>query len=297
MRLIRDIPSPVTGNKTILEDAILVRDIVESFGNGFRIDVATYFQDVEEILLLRCIDTDYKFFYPYNIVGDSTFYEHLQQFEWYYMPWKWEHQEALQWINPNMAILEVGCAKGDFLKRIRDEISTNVIGLELNQGVTHRKGIPILNESVQDHSNVHVEKYDIVCSFQVLEHVAEVKEFLESCIKMLKKGGRLIVSVPNNDSFLKHSKNPLNRPPHHMGLWSKNVFINIQDYFDLKLITTVFEPPQEYHYDYFKQTTSTHLKSKYGIPHRITRKMTGLMYPLSSKTYKSFTILGVFEKK
>ena len=46
------------------------------------------------------------------------------------------------------------------------------------------------------------EKYDIVSSFHVLEHVLNPIEFIQNCYNMLKPGGILYIEVPNQNNDL-----------------------------------------------------------------------------------------------
>ena len=41
------------------------------------------------------------------------------------------------------------------------------------------------------------EEYDIVCSFGFLEHFNDTKEIIERHLKLLKKGGTLLITIPN----------------------------------------------------------------------------------------------------
>jgi SAM-dependent methyltransferase len=102
--------------------------------------------------------------------------------------------------------------------------------------------LEIFDELIEVHAQKRPAYYDVVCSFQVLEHVYDVKNFIENAIKALKPGGRLIMSVPNNEPyFLRHSKyETLNLPPHHMGLWNKEVFQNLPKLFPIALKDVIY---------------------------------------------------------
>ena len=51
-------------------------------------------------------------------------------------------------------------------------------------------------------SNVHFEKFDISFSFHVLEHVYNIKGFIKNMFAITKKGGIMILEVPNEDDDL-----------------------------------------------------------------------------------------------
>ena len=259
----------IKGGKVKLLNVIKTQEIVNIYKNSFNLPVERFFEGKEEIYVFECTKTKYKFYYPFDIAGDSSFYEYLQQYDWYYMPWKWEHQKVYERIKScasNLKILEIGCARGSFLERLSQE-GYECIGLELNekaQNEAMERGIKVLSETIQEHASKYNDYYDIVCSFQVMEHIPNIGDVIEASIKTLKKGGRLFISVPNNASFLcLDEKNPLNMPPHHMGLWDETSLKNIAPIFGLKLNAVYLEPLQSYHKGYFKSVINNLLESQY----------------------------------
>lgn len=247
-------PITKTHNVSLLRN-IEVKDIIKVY-KSFKIDVSNYFFNLKTISVYQCNDTGYMFYYPFNIAGDSSFYEHFQKFDWYYMPWKWEHEISQQYLKANMKVLEVGCAHGAFLKKVSENFNlSEAIGLELNETspLDHDK-FKIYNESIQTYSKTKKEYFDIVCSYEVLEHIADVSAFLNAKIYSLRKGGKLIISVPNNDSFIKFNSIGLNSPPHHMGLWNVDSLKALEQNHPIKLDKIHIEELQEYHvgnYVYF----------------------------------------------
>ncbi len=245
-----NILSPLTKtNNVFLERKIDKKKIIEAYLD-YKIDVSPYFNKVEHVSVYKCNETGYRFYHEFNLSGDSSFYEHFQQFDWYYMPWKWEHEITKEYILPNNSILEVGCAHGSFIKKINELFPLqNTVGLELNEtAITKTDKWEIKNETVQSFSLKNTESFDLVCSFQVLEHISDVHSFIQSSVACLKKGGKLIISVPNNNaSFIKSGENCLNMPPHHMGLWDEHSLRSLETIFPLKVINVHFEELQEYH--------------------------------------------------
>ena len=300
-----NIISPLTRSTDIsLIRSINVKLIVKYY-KLFHIDVSKYFVNINTIKLYKCNETGYQFYYPYNISGNSSFYEHFQKFDWYYMPWKWEHEVALKYVQPNSKIIEVGCVHGTFIKKINDLIPIKkCIGLELNNTAIS-KGInwEIVNEDVNEFSQKNKNIFDLSASFEVLEHIANPYEFIQSQLTLLKKGGTLIIAVPNNESFLKNMDLCLNMPPHHMGLWDEKSLKSLTNIFPLKLVNIHFENLKEYH-------VATHLNSIYyqnnnNLYVRIKRKIhkiTGIYskrfreLDLNKDNILGHTVLAVFEK-
>lgn len=245
--------SPVTHSENVAKISDLdTASIVVKYKKEFGLDIGKYFTVLPTISVYECKDTDYRFFYPFNIAGDDLFYEELQQFDWYYMPWKWEHKTvANELTRPGMKVLEIGCAKGDFLQRIKDEKGAICSGIEINTKAAEtakQKGLDISTEYLSQYAASHSEQFDLVCFFQVLEHVYDIKGFVEEAVKCLKPGGKLVIGVPNNNSFIKldTTYQPLNMPPHHMGLWTETSLRNIAPLFGLKVDKVMLEPLPEY---------------------------------------------------
>ena len=213
-------------------------------------NVKKYFKTLTEIYIYECESTKLRFFYPFDIEGDSEFYEQLQKFDWYYMPWKWEHEITKNALIGKEKILEVGSGGLGFVEKMHN-LGYSITGLELNKSSIKEakdKGLKVLEESLELHAESNYQKYDVVCSFQVLEHVTQVNSFIRSKVDCLKPGGKLIVAVPNNNSFIKYTKNfLLNSPPHHMGLWDITSLESIAKLFNLKVEKVYYEPLQSYH--------------------------------------------------
>lgn len=297
--------SPVSGGSNVtLIDSIKVKRVIDSYLKTYGLDVGGYFKELENINIYKCNETGYRFYYPLNLAGDSSFYESLQQNKGYYMPWKWEHEVTLNYLKNGNKILEVGCAHGDFLESIHRSLDLPFsIGLELNEtAVKKSKHYEVINQDIVEFSRNNEEVFDTVCSFQVVEHIANVGLFIKSQIRCLKVGGLLVVSVPNNESYVVHRDSALNQPPHHMGLWDSNSLKNLENIFPIKLIDIHIEPLQDrnvnnyinsYHYsgrDYF-----TRIKRRLDI---ITgRYQKRFNYAISHKNeIKGHTVLAAYKK-
>lgn len=277
MESIEQIKSPLNGeSEVILEKKIKVSTLVKAYKKSLNINVKKYYKDLDYIDIYICKDSGYRFYYPFDIAGDSDFYIHLQQYAWYYMSWKWEHEMCLKLINPGDKVLEIGSGKGSFLKKISEIQNVNCVGLELNEdSAFETQNIKLINATIEDFSEKNKEQFDLVCSFQVLEHISFVQKFLNASIECLKKGGKLVVCVPNNDSFLKYDSGVLNAPPHHMGLWDENSLRSIEKYYPVKLDKIIFEPLQPYHVSNYLHAI---VKGKIGLsPKKVVLKLLSII--------------------
>lgn len=257
--------SPVSNKYSVRYlDSIDVNKIINLYQEK-GIDVKRFFKNINQIQILKCSKTGYRFYYPFSCIGDAKFYAELSKGRSNYYSSRWEHDVALQYISKNNKVLEIGSGFGAFLKKLR---SANIdgIGLELNTHaveVCKNQNLHVLSDNYQEFAEKHSGGFDVVCSFQVLEHIPEVDSFFRAARKLLKKGGRLIVGVPNNNPylFITDKYHTLNLPPHHVGLWNKTSLKKVGKEHSLKTCSTVFEPLTE-NYRYFFSVNLNKIKSK-----------------------------------
>lgn len=286
-----------------LVEKIPVEEIVLAYKNQFGIDIKRHFRDLVFVELFREEESDYMFYSPRGIDGDSLFYEELQKFDWYYMRWKWEHENCLKYLRKGNKLLEIGSAQGAFMEKL-SSMGFLCKGLELNlQAVDHcqKKGLQVIGESIQEHAKNNISTYDFVCSFQVMEHIDNIREVLEASLRVLRTGGILVISVPNNDSFIKYSRNYLNMPPHHIGLWNKKSLLFLSEIFPIDVIGCDYEPLQDYHKQYFYNAMRAHFAERKTLIGRIILNLFVITFPynlwLFSKEKKAFTIQVIYRKK
>lgn len=205
--------------------------LVDVYLDNYQCDISKYMdKNLVEVSLYQCLDSGFRFWWPNTIVGDGDFYKKLQEKDWYYKPDKWEFRESLKYIPlyNETSILEIGSARGDFLNLVHQHNPyAKLTGLELNQEAAadaRRKGYDVFSRYLADHAKTNQSAYDVVASFQVLEHISKPMDFLRDALVMLKQGGTLIIGVPDNSKraypsiFIKPDAD-LNMPPHHQGLW------------------------------------------------------------------------------
>ena len=256
----------------------------------------------------KCPTTHLEFFTPAEVAGDGDFYQQLQRHSWYYMEAKWEYDLARTMIRRcnGKRILEVGCGKGAFLRSLREikgvETAT---GLELNQqavGDACASGLDVCNRPLSELRASNEGFFDVVCSFQVLEHVTQPRQFLEDQLALLKAGGLLIFAVPNSGGFLKLDQlELLNLPPHHMSRWFPETCLVLQEVLDIRLVTLRFEPLADYHIEYYFQLMASKWLPRLprSLIDRIIRKF---IIPLNRitgfvKLIRGHTMLAAFVKQ
>lgn len=240
--------SPLTGSPEVaLESRLLPKQIISQYKTQFGVDVSGYFKGLKTVDIYRCKTSGLRFYYPFNLAGDGQFYADLARvYKGYYSVWKWEHEKVNGLIQSEQKVLEIGCGRGYFLAKLKEK-KAQATGLDFNPdaveyGKTH--DLNIVDETITAHAQKQAGAYDMVCAFQLFEHVNEVGDFLKDSIACLKKGGLLAIGVPNNDCYIfkEDPYHTLNVPPHHMLLWAPDSLRYVAQLFDLELIEVAVQP-------------------------------------------------------
>jgi SAM-dependent methyltransferase len=130
--------------------------------------------------------------------------------------WFRRHEAAYEWLAPYCAgavVLEAGCGEGygaDLLAR-RARLVCAVDYDELT-AVHVAKAYPRVR-SVRGNLvglPVRASSVDVVASLQVIEHLWDQEGFLAECHRVLRPGGRLLVTTPNRLTFSPGRDTPLN---------------------------------------------------------------------------------------
>ncbi len=121
----------------------------------------------------------------------------------------WEHVEryrfALKYVG-NLDVLDIACGEGYGSAALKSAGAKSVIGVDIapdavaharrKYGIDARVGsanaIPIPDRSI-----------DLVVSFETIEHIVSPSEFVQECWRVLRPGGRAIISTPNRVVYSK----------------------------------------------------------------------------------------------
>ena len=244
----------VPGGEAELVAEMETRHIVNAYKAMLSIDVSRYMRGLPYMGMYQCMNSGLLQYHPLPM-GEADFYEQLQKFGWYYLKDKAEYGIAGKYISTTDAVLEIGCGEGFFTTNRTFGAYT---GLEFNPqaiAVAQSKGLHVLADPIHDHAQKHGQAYDVVCAFQVLEHIPDVHEFIADCLRCLKPGGKLIFSTPSEDSFgAKAVNNIRNMPPHHATRWTARALASIKDVFALQACEIHHCPLEDMQVNYYIAT-------------------------------------------
>jgi SAM-dependent methyltransferase len=117
-------------------------------------------------------------------------------------PWAWERRRALLLgeARPGERVLDLGCGSGRFVAALRDA-GADPVGVEIAEAALERARAVAPGADLRllepdgslplEHGSV-----DLVWCSEVLEHVADGSELLHEVRRVLRPGGRLLVTVP-----------------------------------------------------------------------------------------------------
>ncbi len=114
------------------------------------------------------------------------------------------------------SVLDVGCGEGygsDFLATYADE----VLGIDYDNDVIsyakekyNKKNLQFLGLDIKDLSSLH-KKFDVICSFQNIEHIRDTGRLLKDILGLLNDNGVFICSTCNMKDASPGRTTPFNK--------------------------------------------------------------------------------------
>lgn len=109
---------------------------------------------------------------------------------------KWRARMARPWIAEGAQVLDIGCHQGEFLKSLGERIGPSV-GLDPlakpEQAPRYRLQ-PGLFQPPMDYAD---GSFDAVVMLATLEHIRDKEPLARECWRLLRPGGRVIITVPS----------------------------------------------------------------------------------------------------
>jgi SAM-dependent methyltransferase len=195
-----------------------------------------------------CPSCGLEIFLP-QIIGTSRFYveaygliEERKEPRFTYSESKWDFDEGLKDAKTCASLIEIGCGAGYFLQQVRPYVG-RVCGTETNDQalrIARSKGLRVFGA---DEDVNLTGQMDAAFSFHVLEHVADPVAFLQLMRAWVKPGGRMGISVPNQDGPIRHIDPCIHEmPPHHATHWRLKTLQVAAERLRLEIDRVAFEP-------------------------------------------------------
>lgn len=122
--------------------------------------------------------------------------------------WFRRHEAAYRLLAPyclDASVLEVGCGEGYGAELLRQAGARHVIAVDYDRDVvTHVCGryptLAILQANAV-RLPCRASSVDVVTALQVVEHLWEQPRFVRECARVLRPGGRMLLTTPNRLTF------------------------------------------------------------------------------------------------
>lgn len=168
-------------------------------------------------------------------------------------------------------ICDIGCSYGHFLEQCRHE-GASVFGIEWDEQATEylaTRKIAVERE-LPDQAT-----FDVICAFQLIEHLEEPKNLIGKAASLLESDGRLLLSFPNGGEIGTIG-------PAWLGFRVDQEHLN---YFSLSSISTLLQDQGlyiEHYWEYAQPCVSRQQKNS--VSSKVLAKLTNM-----KKLYSKFT--------
>lgn len=100
-------------------------------------------------------------------------------------------------IAPGSSLLDIGCGQGILLRQIKNLIKHGV-GLDQKAKGFLEDNLEIRSCRLRDHLPFNSNSFDVVTMLAVLEHLELPETILKETWRVLKPGGKIVLTVPSN---------------------------------------------------------------------------------------------------
>jgi 2-polyprenyl-3-methyl-5-hydroxy-6-metoxy-1,4-benzoquinol methylase len=113
-------------------------------------------------------------------------------------------------LNENSKLVEIGCNDGCFLTSLKEDGIKNLTGIEPTKDastIAINKGLDVHNTFFNQETAKNIfekESFDVLVTRQVLEHIADLDDFMQSINFVLKEDGFLVIEIPDCDGNLEY---------------------------------------------------------------------------------------------
>jgi 2-polyprenyl-3-methyl-5-hydroxy-6-metoxy-1,4-benzoquinol methylase len=128
-------------------------------------------------------------------------------------------------------LLEIGCGSGDLMAFMKQK-GWHVIGLDTDPvavQTARSRGLTVYDGALET-AGFSSDDMDVIVMNHVIEHVPQPARMLQACYRILKPGGRLMMTTPNHESW-GHSRFQQNwrglEPPRHLFVFNQSALLRL----------------------------------------------------------------------
>jgi 2-polyprenyl-3-methyl-5-hydroxy-6-metoxy-1,4-benzoquinol methylase len=114
-----------------------------------------------------------------------------------YLIQKWRMQVAARWIPQGGRVLDIGCHQGEFLLWLGKKIRPSVGFDPLCKAISIPEGHQFFASNFQEVSSFEANSFDAIVMLATIEHIHEKSSIARESARLLRMGGRVIITVPS----------------------------------------------------------------------------------------------------
>ena len=191
-------------------------------------------EKIDDYEMHKCIQCSLIFSSPMR-AGDEEFYEGhivydqvtesraLQQKKAFNHR---ENRNLLKKFPSNARLLDIGCGYGAFTA-LAVEMGLDAYGIDFNSSTIavgqkiFGLGSRLRVGRIEDLQDFFLNGgYDLITLFEVIEHVEDPRALIKQVSQLLKPGGTLVLSCPNETRWMPAGRIFVDYPPHHLTRWN-----------------------------------------------------------------------------
>ena len=142
----------------------------------------------------------------YSANADGTNFESDSHFKLYKNVNKKQFDHIKEYLTKSSKYLEIGTSFGGIISQVIDYGVEECSGVEPNTSdanyIKNKFNDIVIYNSKLENTELKINYYDIITSFEVLEHMVSVKSYLQSCFNALNSTGNIVIEVPNHNDVL-----------------------------------------------------------------------------------------------